>query len=318
MSDRPLVSLIINNYNYGCFVGEAITSALNQSYPHIEVIVVDDGSSDNSREIITLYQDRIIQVFKNNEGQASAFNAGFVIAKGDIVCFLDADDIALKEKVSEVVNVFQANPDIGWCFHSLKVMDMETGTLLQRLHRDNTYTTMTEQIKQERSQKYDLRESMLKHGKVDFIMPPTSGLCFTRSLLKQIFPLPQYQAHKTSADRCLKFSAIALSPGFFLDRELTIQRVHDNNAYTARGDRQQYMARSILIMANWMRVRFPELSKFTNKSFAKGLSIYWRTGGVEASAKELVEKYLFSISLLETLEISLRALYYSLKIRERS
>lgn len=158
---------------------------------------------------------------------------------------------------------------------------------------------------------------MLEQGKVDFIIPPTSGLCFTRSLLQQIFPLPQYKTHKTSADRCLKFSAIALSPGFFLDRELTIQRVHDCNAYTARSDRQQYMARSILIMANWMRVRFPELAKFTNKSFAKGLSIYWRTGGVEASAKELVKKYLASISILERLGISLRAVYYSLKIWER-
>jgi hypothetical protein len=155
---------------------------------------------------------------------------------------------------------------------------------------------------------------MLKRGKASFIAPPTSGLCFTRSLLKQIFPLPQYKAHKTSVDRCLKFSAFALSPGFFLDKELSIQRVHGNNAYTARSDRQQYMARSIIIMANWMKVRFPELSKFTNKSFAKGFSIYWRTGGVEASAKELVEKYLASISILERLEISLRAFYYNLKL----
>ncbi|MDZ4874796.1 MAG: Undecaprenyl-phosphate 4-deoxy-4-formamido-L-arabinose transferase [Chroococcidiopsis cubana SAG 39.79] len=317
MNDRPLVSILINNCNYGCYVDKAIESALNQTYSHLEVIVVDDGSIDNSREVIARYQDRVIPVLKENEGQSSALNVGFNIAKGDIICFLDADDLALLEKVSEVVNVFKNNPDIGWCFHSIKVMDMKTGKLLKRICHDNVYVTITEETKQSRSQKCDFRASMLERGKVDFIIPPTSGLCFTRSLLKQIFPLPQYKTHKTSADRCLKFSAIALSPGFFLDRELTIQRVHDCNAYTARSDRQQYMARSILIMANWMRVRFPELAKFTNKSFAKGLSIYWRTGGVEASAKELVKKYLASISILERLGISLRAVYYSLKIWER-
>ncbi len=317
MNDRPLVSIIINNCNYGCFVGEAIESALNQTYSRLEVIVVDDGSTDNSREIIANYKDKIIPILKKNEGQSSAFNSGFAAAQGDIICFLDADDIALVEKVSEVVNVFKDNPDIGWCFHSLKVTNTKTGTLLKRVSRDNAYITMTEQKKQERSQKCDFRASMLKQGKASFIAPPTSGLCFTRSLLKQIFPLPQYKAHKTSADRCLKFSAIALSQGFFLDKELTIQRVHGNNAYTARSDRQQYMARSIIIMANWMKVRFPELSKFTNKSFAKGLSIYWRTGGVEASAKELVKKYLASISILERLEISLRVFYYNLKLWER-
>jgi glycosyltransferase involved in cell wall biosynthesis len=147
MNDQPLVSIIINNYNYGCFVGEAIESALNQTYSHLEVIVVDDGSTDNSREIIANYKDKIIPILKENEGQSSAFNSGFATAKGDIICFLDADDIALGEKVSEVVKVFQANPEIGWCFHSLKVTDMKTGELLKRVYRDNEYITITEQKK---------------------------------------------------------------------------------------------------------------------------------------------------------------------------
>lgn len=62
----PLVSIIINNYNYGRFLREAIDSALNQTYPHVEVIVVDDGSTDGSQEIITSYGDRVIPVLKEN------------------------------------------------------------------------------------------------------------------------------------------------------------------------------------------------------------------------------------------------------------
>ncbi|MEO1182237.1 MAG: glycosyltransferase, partial [Cyanobacteria bacterium J06636_28] len=87
----PLVSIVINNYNYASFVGQAIDSALNQSYENVEVIVVDDGSQDNSRDIISSYGDKIIPVFQKNGGQAAAFNAGFAHSSGDIICLLDAD-----------------------------------------------------------------------------------------------------------------------------------------------------------------------------------------------------------------------------------
>ncbi len=83
--NKPLASILINNYNYGRFLHEAIDSALSQTYPHTEVIVVDDGSTDNSREIIASYEDQIIPVLKENGGQASALNAGFAASRGEIV-----------------------------------------------------------------------------------------------------------------------------------------------------------------------------------------------------------------------------------------
>ncbi len=76
-TSKPLVSILINNYNYGRFLSKAIDSALNQEYQNIEVIVVDDGSTDDSRKIIESYGERIKPVLKENGGQASAFNAGF-------------------------------------------------------------------------------------------------------------------------------------------------------------------------------------------------------------------------------------------------
>src|SRR5215217_1250210 len=89
---EPFVSVVVNNYNYGRFLGEAIDSALAQTYPRTEVVVVDDGSTDDSCSVIAGYDGRVVPVLKENGGQASAFNAGFAASRGDIVIFLDADD----------------------------------------------------------------------------------------------------------------------------------------------------------------------------------------------------------------------------------
>src|SRR3954451_20463787 len=96
---RPLVSIVIDNYNYARFLPEAIESALAQTYPDTEVIVVDDGSTDDSREIIASYGSRVRPVLKTNGGQASAFNAGFAASRGDVVLFLDSDDTLFPEAV---------------------------------------------------------------------------------------------------------------------------------------------------------------------------------------------------------------------------
>ena len=71
----PAVTVIINNYNYASFICQSIDSSLNQTYPHVEVVVVDDGSKDNSADLIGSYGDRIIPVIKPNGGQASSMNA---------------------------------------------------------------------------------------------------------------------------------------------------------------------------------------------------------------------------------------------------
>ena len=104
MAAPPLVSIVIDNYNYGGFVAEAIDSALAQTYPRTEVIVVDDGSTDGSREIIAAYGDRVRPLLKDNGGQASAFNAGFGLSRGEVILFLDADDALLPTAVAEAVD----------------------------------------------------------------------------------------------------------------------------------------------------------------------------------------------------------------------
>ena len=86
------VSIVINNFNYARFVTAAVESALGQNYPNCEVIVVDDGSTNDSRELLERFAGRVQLVFKENGGQASAMNTGFRAAHGALIVFLDSDD----------------------------------------------------------------------------------------------------------------------------------------------------------------------------------------------------------------------------------
>ena len=299
--DNPLVSIIINNYNYGQFLQEAIDSGLNQTYPHIEVVVVDDGSTDNSRDIIKSYGNKIVSVLKENGGQASAFNAGFAASRGDIICFLDSDDLFMPEKVAEILDVFRTHQDIGWCYHPLQLIDTQTKTIIKGSYEWS-------------SGEYDVRDS-IKRGKLKGKLPcfpATSGLCFTRSLLQQILPMPEADTVSIS-DNYIKFAAIALTKGFALAKELSFQKIHDANAFSLRKDNQQLTARIHILTAYWMRIKFPFMKKFANNSFATGIGTYWRIGGVEAACQEVVQDYLSSLLPQELVEINIRAFYHRLK-----
>ncbi len=107
-----LVSIIINNFNYGAYVGQAIDSALGQTYKPVEVVVVDDGSTDNSRDVIASYGEKITAIFQANAGQNAACNVGWRAAKGDIAIFLDADDVLLPGCVEKCVSAFAASQTI--------------------------------------------------------------------------------------------------------------------------------------------------------------------------------------------------------------
>ena len=108
----PLVSVIIPNYNYASYVREAIDSVLAQDYPSVEVIVVDDGSSDDSRAVIESYGDKVRAIFQQNQGVCATRNNGVKVSRGEFVAFLDADDAWMPSKISRQMERF-ANPDVG-------------------------------------------------------------------------------------------------------------------------------------------------------------------------------------------------------------
>jgi glycosyltransferase involved in cell wall biosynthesis len=112
-ADAPLVSVIIPTFNYGRYVTEAVESALAQTYPAVEVIVIDDGSTDDTRERLAPYADRIRYVYQTNAGLSAARNAGIRAAAGPFVAFLDSDDAFHPRKLELQMAAFAADPALG-------------------------------------------------------------------------------------------------------------------------------------------------------------------------------------------------------------
>jgi glycosyltransferase involved in cell wall biosynthesis len=113
---KPLISIIITNYNYANFIGDAIQSAINQDYLNKEIIVVDDGSNDNSIEIIGRYIEHIELIQQKNGGVSSARNAGVAKSNGEFVAFLDADDYWMTTKISmQYQSLASSEADLSYC-----------------------------------------------------------------------------------------------------------------------------------------------------------------------------------------------------------
>jgi len=173
----PLFSVVINNYNYAKYLGKAIESVLAQTLQDFELIVVDDGSTDSSRDLILSFSDeRIVKVFKENGGQASALNAGFEKARGEYVAFMDSDDLFDANKLEELLKAF-SNSQCSLVQHQLRVIDKdgrETGQLFPPLKAGET----------------DILPLYFRHRSTSFFSA-TSGIAAQRRTLRRIFPLPE-------------------------------------------------------------------------------------------------------------------------------
>lgn len=127
--NQPPVSVIIPNYNYGRFVRQAIESALAQTYSNIEIVVVDDGSNDDSEEVLTSFAGKIKWIKQTNQGVSAARNRAVAESGGEILAFLDADDVWLPEKIEKQVAVFSSDENIGLVHCGLVDFD-DAGNLL--------------------------------------------------------------------------------------------------------------------------------------------------------------------------------------------
>jgi len=118
MKRNPLVSVIIPAYNAECYIDEALRSILVQSYQHIEIIVVNDGSTDNTSQRVAAFGNRVSYYQQPNSGGYPGIprNTGIKHCAGTYVCFLDADDIMLPDKVQQQINFLDSHPDVGLVF----------------------------------------------------------------------------------------------------------------------------------------------------------------------------------------------------------
>lgn len=128
----PMVSVIIPNFNYSQYLREAIDSVIAQTYGHIEIIVVDDGSTDSSREVLDSYGEQIATVFQKNQGVSAARNAGVGKSRGEYIAFLDADDAWLPAKIERQLAMFENDAELGLVHVGVVEIDGDGNHLLER------------------------------------------------------------------------------------------------------------------------------------------------------------------------------------------
>jgi hypothetical protein len=215
----PSVDIVINNYNYGRFLAAAIESACNQTHPGVRVIVVDDGSTDESREVLDSYGERVIAVLKENGGQASALNAGMEHCEGDLVLFLDADDTLKPDAAARVAAAFAADPGLAKVQFRMEVIDAEgqpTGVLKPPLHLPMP--------------RGDQRRAELAFP-FDLAWLPTSANAFRVDLLRTILPIPEEAFPTCGADWYLIHLTTLLGDVDSLEQVCGCYRVHGANNY---------------------------------------------------------------------------------------
>lgn len=246
MECQPFVSVIINNYNYDRFLAQAIDSALGQTYTHREVIVVDDCSTDNSRNVIANYGDRIIPVLHEINGkQGGAFNSGFAKSQGEIILFLDADDYLYPQALEHIVSTWTA--DLSKVHYRLDVVDgasqmrgfcyppigqpLDNGAVHERLLQIGTYTGT-----------------------------PTSGNAISRAALSQMMPIPG--EYTTTSDDYLSVLIPLYGEVAAIEQPLAAYRLHDNNQWamtTLAGDRFRRFIRHDLERCELLQQRATQL-----------------------------------------------------------
>ena len=218
----PKISIIISNFNYGRFLRFAIDSGLEQTLQEVEVIVVDDGSTDDSREVVASYGDAIIPVYQANGGQAHAANAGFARSSGDYVIFLDSDDVLLPHTAAAVAGAFAQDERLVKVMYPMEHVDHSGRSMgiikpephLPRRSGDVSYSSLWFPF--------------------DTVWMGTSGNAFSSSKVRSLFPIPESD-YRLGVDWYLGLISPLLGEVRFLDHPGALHRIHGDNNFERLG-----------------------------------------------------------------------------------
>lgn len=238
----PLVSVLINTYNYGRYVDDAIQSVVEQDFPaeDVEIIVVDDGSTDDTPERMTKWGRRIHYIRKENGGQASAYNVGFDSSRGEIVCFLDADDYWYRSKLSQVVKQFITDTTTRVVYHSLDIIDGKGNTLGVMPQRFNQQTVLSV-------------PSLEYFRRINQLTPPSSGISVRAECLRAIMPAPPEL--RLAADSYLHFFLpLYTEVVHIIPTPLGVYRAHGKSHGINPPGRRAYEPRKVQAMLDARRV----------------------------------------------------------------
>ena len=179
---EPTVSIVICNFNQANYLEAALLSATEQSYP-CEVVAVDDGSCDGSRAVLARWAGRVSLVLQDNAGQCGAYNSGFNASTGDVVIFLDADDVLDRDAALRIVGAFSEG--VAKLHYRLRLIDgvgHSLGKVIPHSLAEGNVAT-----------------ALMKHG-VLYPSAPGSGNAYRRAVLNRLFPLPVDATDRHGAD----------------------------------------------------------------------------------------------------------------------
>lgn len=213
MRNKSLISVIIPCYNGSEFIEETIHCVLGQSYANLEVLVINDGSTDNSIEIINSIQDdRLVLINKKNEGVSVARNHGFNLAKGEYVIFLDADDVLTMNFFEEAVSVFQADSSLDFLTVDISQINELSEQILKNIELRGTFENVQNEI-----------VSFLPH-----ISTCPSAYIYQSAQLRK-HNITFNKALSSPADRYFLLEVGAFLKGGFIEKAHLKYRVHANS-----------------------------------------------------------------------------------------
>jgi glycosyltransferase involved in cell wall biosynthesis len=229
----PLVSVIIPTYNYARFISEAIDSVLKQTYPtdKIEVIVIDDGSTDNTREKLQAYSNLSKYIYQNNIGKAAATKAGIACASGKYLFNLDADDLFFPDKIEQVVNIFEGDSEIVHIAHPAFCWNVERQT--------QTSEVIPEVIKGRKIFGQDL---LIYFYKQKMLFGGGSTFAARTEILKS-FQIPK--EIDMFIDEYLVLFTLREGYSFLIDQSLPIWRIHGHNYSNLSPNSSTFNAKNI-------------------------------------------------------------------------
>lgn len=245
----PFVTVLVDTYNHEKFIEQALTSVIVQDFPvaQMEILVVDDGSTDRTPELVRRFEPRVRLIRKENGGQASAFNAGILQARGEIVAFLDGDDWWARDKLKIIADVFERNPGVAAVGHGFVEVNNRTGCGSALAPGVAGY--------------FDLRDTGGARTFRNYMcFLGTSRVVIRRKILEKILPIPA--GLLVEADEFMSAAAVGLGGGFLLSESLTFYRLHDQNLFQFQSNdaaRMNRKASSLNCLAKELEIKLRNL-----------------------------------------------------------
>jgi glycosyltransferase involved in cell wall biosynthesis len=224
-SSAPLpVDIVITNHDYARFLPDAIESACAQTHPAVNVIVVDDGSTDGSQDVLRRLADRVEVVLKEQGGQASAINAGVERCRGDVLLLLDADDVLRPQAAERVAAAFAADPRLTQVQFPMAIVDADRRPTGEVKPGGHLQAPVGDQRAAELAFPFDI--AWLPGGGTGFRVEP----------VRRILPIPEADYPRSGADWYLVHLTALLGDAALLDEVCAEYRIHGGNSYELERD----------------------------------------------------------------------------------